>query len=558
MWLINRFFLLFILLCPLLGYTQAWQIKLLDRMLLAQGTSNVRLANNNQEKRQQQEIKKLLILAKKQLNRMQLTLPIGNNAYETYQRVLKIDPNNDEAKQGVVKICDRYQKLAEQYAKRGLLKKSLRIIKRGLRIVPDHSGLLAQQAVVEKTLLEVQREAEAMTSKAEIEAEIRRTSVGTATKGAWKVWRNIKREAEREVAAVAVSKDLSVVRPTPPSVDNPLERVRSASHASHIVVRIFYATDRNRTSEAKPAEMFGNDRGTLSFGYCNVSIPRGHRIGELESPSIWRLEFHEDPDKHVVLLNTVFRSKDEFFEDLRARVRDSVKSSAFLFVHGYNVTFEDAAKRTAQISYDLSFDGAPIFYSWPSQGITPAYTVDEQNIEWAQTNLQNFLEDFFERSDAQNVYLIAHSMGNRALTRAVASLLIDKPIIRGRLKEVILAAPDIDAEVFKRDIVPAFTKTDSPVTLYASSEDLALAASKQVHGYPRAGDSGQGLVVVPGIETIDATHVNTGLLGHSYFAETRSIIDDMYYLIRYGHRADQRFGLRRVDAQVGRYWEFKQ
>jgi esterase/lipase superfamily enzyme len=93
-------------------------------------------------------------------------------------------------------------------------------------------------------------------------------------------------------------------------------------------------------------------------------------------------------------------------------------------------------------------------------------------------------------------------MGNRALTRAVASLLTDKPIIRSRLKEVILAAPDIDAEVFKRDIVPALTKTDSPVTLYASSEDLALAASKKVHGYPRAGDSGQGLVVVPGIETI--------------------------------------------------------
>jgi esterase/lipase superfamily enzyme len=149
-------------------------------------------------------------------------------------------------------------------------------------------------------------------------------------------------------------------------------------------------------------------------------------------------------------------------------------------------------------------------------------------------------------------------MGNRALTRAVASLLTDKPIIRSRLKEVILAAPDIDAEVFKRDIIPALTKPDSPVTLYASSEDLALAASKKVHGYPRAGDSGQGLVVVPGIETIDATHVDTGLLGHSYFAEARSILSDMFYLIRYGQRADQRFGLRRVDAQAGHYWEFKQ
>jgi esterase/lipase superfamily enzyme len=324
------------------------------------------------------------------------------------------------------------------------------------------------------------------------------------------------------------------------------------------VVRVLYATDRNRTSKAKPAEMFGNDRGTISFGYCDVSIPRDHRMGELESPSIWRLEFRENPAKHVVLVNTVIRSKDEFFEDLVARVRASVKSSAFLFVHGYNVTFEDAARRTAQMSYDLAFDGAPVFYSWPSQGTTPAYTVDEQNIEWAQANLKNFLEDFFERSDAQNVYLIAHSMGNRALTRAVASLLTDKPIIRSRLKEVILAAPDIDAEVFKRDIIPALTKPDSPVTLYASSEDLALAASKKVHGYPRAGDSGQGLVVVPGIETIDATHVDTGLLGHSYFAEARSILSDMFYLIRYGQRADQRFGLRRVDAQAGHYWEFKQ
>jgi esterase/lipase superfamily enzyme len=323
------------------------------------------------------------------------------------------------------------------------------------------------------------------------------------------------------------------------------------------VVRVLFATDRNRTPGAKPAEAFGNGRATLSFGNCDVSIPRDHRMGELESPSIWRLEFRKDPAKHVVLLSTVIKSKDEFFGDLVARVRASARSSTFVFVHGYNVTFEDAARRTAQISYDLAFEGAPVFYSWPSQGATAAYTVDEQNIEWAQANLRGFLEEFFMRSDAQNVYLIAHSMGNRALTRAVASLLTDKPTLRSRLKEVILTAPDIDADVFKRDIAPALTATGRPVTLYASSEDLALVASKKVHGYPRAGDSGRGLVVVPGVETIDATYVDTSLLGHSYFAETRSVLSDMFYLIRNGERADMRFGLRRVDAQAGRYWEFK-
>lgn len=148
-------------------------------------------------------------------------------------------------------------------------------------------------------------------------------------------------------------------------------------------------------------------------------------------------------------------------------------------------------------------------------------------------------------------------MGNRALTRALVSLLNDKPALRTRLKEVILTAPDIDADVFKRDIAPALTATGRPVTLYASSTDLALAASKKVHGYPRAGDSGQGLVVVSGIETIDATLTDTSLLGHSYFAETKSVLSDMFYLIGNGKRADQRFGLRSVDGEAGRYWEFK-
>ena len=212
---------------------------------------------------------------------------------------------------------------------------------------------------------------------------------------------------------------------------------------------------------------------------------------------------------------------------------------------------------TAQICYDLGFEGAPVFYSWPSQGSIPKYTVDEENINWAQSDITGFLEDFFKRSEARNVYLIAHSLGNRALTRALASLLADKPALRHRLTEVILAAPDIDAEVFKRDIAPKLASTASPITLYASSKDLALIASKEMHGYPRAGDSGQGLVLVSGINTIDATAVDTGLLGHSYFAEDKSVISDMYYLIHDKLNPDQRFGLRRVDSSTGRYWEFK-
>lgn len=284
--------------------------------------------------------------------------------------------------------------------------------------------------------------------------------------------------------------------------------------ATYAVVRVLYATDRGRSGGTTPAVMFGDGRADMSYGFCDVSIPRDHRMGELEAPSIRRLEFREDPNKHVVVLETEVQAKDEFLGDLAARVRADPNDSAFLFVHGYNTTFDAAAKRTAQMSYDLGFTGAPVFYSWPSRGTLKGYVVDEQNVEWAQADLKDFLGDFLARSEARNVYVISHSMGSRALTRAVASLLTEKPALRDRVKEVILAAPDIDASVFKRDIAPSLAAQGLPVTLYASSRDKALLASKKAHGYPRAGESGSDLVVVPGIDTVDASKVSCDFIGH--------------------------------------------
>ena len=95
------------------------------------------------------------------------------------------------------------------------------------------------------------------------------------------------------------------------------------------------------------------------------------------------------------------------------------------------------------------------------------------------------------------------------------------------------------------------------MTLYASSADRALRASKAFHGHPRAGDSGEGLVIVPGVETIDASETSGGLLGHSYFAEDRRTMEDIFAILQTGQRAQNRFGLEAVDADRGRYWTFR-
>lgn len=330
------------------------------------------------------------------------------------------------------------------------------------------------------------------------------------------------------------------------------------SQEQFTVVKTFYATDRNNTGSSSPEDMFGGDRAELSYGEANITIPKGHVPGEIESPSIWKLEFSEDPAKHVTVSSLKPLEKATFFQTLQASVGDGKGSNAFVFVHGYNVSFISAAKRTAQIAYDLKFNGAPVFYSWPSQASTSGYTVDEVNIQWAEANIKNFLSDFFDQSGADNIYLVAHSMGNRGLTRALATLIREKPEINNRLREIILAAPDIDAEVFRRDIAPALAKAGKPITLYASSEDLALAASKQVHKHPRAGDAGESLVLVKGVETIDATGVDTSLLGHSYFAETSPVLADLLGIIRKGLRAKERSGLKPVSSAKGDYWIFNE
>lgn len=333
---------------------------------------------------------------------------------------------------------------------------------------------------------------------------------------------------------------------------------RGGEDPKYVKLPIYFATDRNRVNTSDWNEMFGNERSSLKYGVCEVSIPHDHKIGEIESPSIWRFEFTEDPEKHIMIHKINMMEKDNFFSDLRQKIQRSARKRTFLFVHGYNTSFSDAARRTAQISYDLLFDGKAVFYSWPSQASTFKYAKDEANIQWSQTNIRLFLEDYISRSGAEEIYLVAHSMGNRGLTRAIIDLMDERPELREKITEIILAAPDIDADVFKRDIAPKMVKkVRKPITLYVSSDDLALKASKELHGSPRAGDSGTKMVIVDGVETIDASGVDTSFLSHSYFADTSSIIADIFDLIKTGKRAVSRETLRLMKISNQVYFKVK-
>jgi esterase/lipase superfamily enzyme len=272
----------------------------------------------------------------------------------------------------------------------------------------------------------------------------------------------------------------------------PKAEAAPSKEKNYVDMKVFYATDRKPSGDATPATFYSSQRspdGALALGTCNVSIPRDHRVGELESPKWWKLQFREDPNRDVVLLGIIPHSDSQFYSELASDVSATREKKAFVFVHGYDVTFEDAARRTAQLAYDLKFQGAPIFYSWPSRGTLIGYSADEATIEWVRPHLKQFLQELATRSNATSIYLIAHSMGNRALTGALEAIATEarsKPV--PHFREVILAAPDIDAGVFRQLAAVIETAADR-VTLYASSNDNALALSKHFHDYARAGES---------------------------------------------------------------------
>jgi esterase/lipase superfamily enzyme len=323
----------------------------------------------------------------------------------------------------------------------------------------------------------------------------------------------------------------------------------------YTVVPVLYGTDRAELSDREPNTWYGSGRGEPVYGVAEVSIPDDHKMGVIEKPSLWKLQFREDPEQHVIVLRIEPLAADSFVDHGQRMMSAAGKKEVLVFVHGYNVGFAEALRRTAQIAYDLHFDGLPVLYSWPSEGALPSYTVDETNVMWARPHFRTFMDLVREEFGADCVHVIAHSMGSRLVTETLAAAGPQTGPGQASLRQFILAAPDIDAETFK-DLATAFQGSVERCTLYASSKDKALVMSRMIHRYPRAGESGPGLVVMKSVDTIDASTLDTGLSGHSYYGDNRSVLTDLFDLIRRGTSPGDRFGLVPKERSGMRYWLF--
>ncbi|MCM2374101.1 alpha/beta hydrolase [Aporhodopirellula aestuarii] len=300
---------------------------------------------------------------------------------------------------------------------------------------------------------------------------------------------------------------------------------------------------------------YTGDRGQLVRGVCRVTIPKTHTRGTVERPSLLKFEVSENQSKHVVLTSVDELDGDAFTRRMSEELEAAEQPDLMVFIHGYNVDFESAVLRTAQIAVDLPFRGVPVCYSWPSQGTLLGYPVDENNAAWTVGHLKEFLNELVDESGAKSIHVVAHSMGNRAMTAAMQQMSLSRQDDEPIFDRVVLAAPDVDADLFRKDLAGALTEVAEQVTLYASSDDQALVASKAVHGYPRAGETGEFLVVVPGVDTIDVSGIDLSLLGHSYYGDSEPILRDLYEVLLSRLPAYKRSSLISKDYQSQVYWQ---
>lgn len=340
-------------------------------------------------------------------------------------------------------------------------------------------------------------------------------------------------------------------------------------------VPVFFGTNRQRKDDGALIQ-FTADRGdALVLGQATVTVPRAYRKpGQIPRPAWSDLlrganPYKEDPARHFTILASatkVYASPADFIAAVKLAIADTkhFKDHAFVFVHGFNVNFEHALYRTAQIAFDLGLEDTPFgtafLYSWPSAASIDAYIDDLDSSSKAVPHLEAFIEMVVAQSGAKHVHLIAHSMGNQPLLAALDSL-VKKDKTRTLVDQVILASPDVDAKDFA-EISARILPVARTLTLYASSNDRALLASRKARrDRPRAGDVVDGRpVIVTGLDTIDASSVSTAILdlNHSTYADKKELLNDMRRLMLTNQRPPnvRDLSIKTVPVEGGTFWRF--
>lgn len=311
-------------------------------------------------------------------------------------------------------------------------------------------------------------------------------------------------------------------------------------------VEIFVAT--TREASAEPVYFSGERGPKLSFARLDFTVPRSHKPGELELPD----SGPSDPAKHFTVTGVQRLDLTPVIADVRREImrRPASQRDVLVFVHGFNTNFADAAFRLAQIVHDAGFKGVPVLFTWPSRGQLIAYPYDRESALYSRDFLELNLRAIARDLGTTRMDILAHSMGTLLTLETLRQAAIrGDGGFGGKLRDVMLAAPDVDLDIFRTQM----REIRRPVTVFVSADDRALDFSRRFAGdKTRLGAiSAKDTEIIAELEKlgariIDLSEVASGdNLNHGKFASSPKVVQMI------GQRLKADGGISTAGPQLG-------
>jgi len=268
---------------------------------------------------------------------------------------------------------------------------------------------------------------------------------------------------------------------------------------------VLAVTTRSPAGPQQTGQMFSGERASgVHYVSLKLSMPPDRALGALPTDAR-----KQDPTKNIVLVSSRELSLAEFNEIVtgtsvapaaqpvrNARQKPAARApaipqrEALVFVHGFNTRFDESVVRLAQIVDDTRFNGVPILFSWPSRGEVSAYGYDKDSANYSRDTLESLLAMLARDRGISGIDVIGHSMGGWLTMETLRSLAVaNDQATLNRINKVVLAAPDVDMDVFRTQVA-RLGPLAKRMTVYVSSDDYALRFSGRLFGEKvRAGDN---------------------------------------------------------------------
>ncbi|MHC4217192.1 MAG: alpha/beta hydrolase [Planctomycetota bacterium] len=357
---------------------------------------------------------------------------------------------------------------------------------------------------------------------------------------------------------------------THPEAD-PFDAVPPALRSN--AVEVLYVTDRIPKAAPEHRTTYGFYRSpTLAYGSCTVSFGREVSWEDLVEASrskrrtvhlplnmtgvtpLGRWPADSDDEAETQQADARFR------ETIAKRLAGTDRKEVYIFVHGFNTQFRGAPEIIAQLWHFLGRGGVPIAYCWPSRPVATsllrAYPYDATSTYFTRSHLKQLLRLLGSCPEVDQVHVIAHSRGAHLVMNSLREINLefgrDPLAAREALKlgVVVLAAPDIDIQVFDQQLrdEPMY-EVPRRLVIYVRKRDPAMHVATYLFNRTRLGEMGPKDLPdqlkklteqSDQMQVVDARISAYSTTGHSYFYKHPAVSSDLILVLRGNHEARKR------------------